>query len=221
MSQRAGGRSIKLPRESVAEDCFPVAADFAFLRAEVAADSGRNAQQRQECRCGGHGGNALRSALDLDGQAGSLEHGLGFERRDVADPVVVVRDAAVVAVHRSRLGILIPHDQNAPRFGHRQRLEEHGMHHGEGGRIGGDTDRERDEHGQTESFIAEQRAESVLDIAEQGIIESHVFDTSRVLASSGKIRREQGIGERIAMARSSGLVHSGCSLAVPKSPREE
>src|SRR5215831_6565174 len=65
--------------------------------------------------------------MDLDGSTLKIVESLLLESRDGLQSIVVIRYAAVLRILRPRIRILIPHDEDVPRIGDRQRPQEYGV----------------------------------------------------------------------------------------------
>ena len=158
----------KLPAQAVAQNGLLVGAGFALGIGKGAAVGRRDAQQPEQGRRRQHAGDALRRALDIDRPAGGAEQRLLRENVDVAKAVVVVARGAVVAEIGARLRVAIGHQQDGARVRHRERPQQHRVHHREGGGVRGDTNRNGQDHRDGESLIARERADGVPEVAEGG-----------------------------------------------------
>src|SRR5258708_26598894 len=49
------------------------------------------------------------------------------------------------------------------------------MDHSESGSVGPDTNGESDQHGKAETFVVNERAQAILEVAEQGIVQWHTY----------------------------------------------
>src|SRR6516164_4867335 len=138
----------------MAEDDLLIGSDFAFLRREGAAKSGRNMQQLEPRGCDQHAANLLRRTVQLHCLIARTEDGLALKNGHFSKAVEVVTGATVVGPDYTGFGVFVGRDQDGIRVRYRQRAQDDGVYDGEESSVGGDADGKSEKHGKGKALLA-------------------------------------------------------------------
>ncbi len=143
----------ELAPEPVGEDDAGVVARLALVVGENPPVRRIDAQQTEERWRGHHAAHARRHAASLNCRSRKVVQRLLLEDRDVPEPVAVVGCRAARAASSLDERILIGHQEHAVRFGHPQRVEQHGVDGGHNRGMPAQADGQRDNRGGREPAI--------------------------------------------------------------------
>jgi hypothetical protein len=143
--------------QSVAQYDRAVLSDLSFLVHEAASDPRRHPREAEERWRHPHHVNPFRRAIQIKARVAGVEERLLFEDGHVAKAIVVVGDGGAGVLHAG-LGVTVVNEQNAIRLRDAQRPQEHVVHDSKQGRIGADTDRQRQGGRDGEGLVLREEA---------------------------------------------------------------